>query len=261
MKNFLVFVCFFLYQSQSFADHTWNIFLSSRLQCTSDLARAYYRGLFINIDSSQPNDWNLLPADGTKRQWFSSMVDICVRKSKLESVRSFVAHLILRHIQDARIASDGLGKAASQIFYTRDVLSSPTNPIFDKSVWGARWDLMTKKVVADPQNPKVDLNDMAKILDDRVNWLRPNFDVAFNRLMFLRYGFVKKGEQSELSYEQMVRLFGVKQLVSSRFGWNDIKQQLPYVAQLLEKTIQDMKNKQKALMINISNPNIEPSLP
>jgi hypothetical protein len=79
--------------------------------------------------------------------------------------------------------------------------------------------------------------------------------------MFLRYGFVKKGEQSELSYEQMVRLFGVKQLVSSRFGWNDIKQQLPYVAQLLEKTIQDMKNKQKALMINISNPNIEPSLP
>lgn len=213
-----------------------NILISNHVQCTSQLARYAYRGLFVNADSAQPNDWhNDLIADGAK-QMYSSMTDVCLRKSKLENIKSFVAHLILHHINDARMAMDGLGKVS---------LVSSTQHVASGAVIGAG---AATSAAEGALNADV-IQDGVEYANDKVNFSNPNFEVSFKRLLFLRYGLIKNSRygHQDASNPRLAALFDRTSITTSLFGWEDVVAILPNVAQELDKTIKDMWVKKQSL--------------
>ncbi len=234
-----------------------NILISNHLQCTSDLARSYYRGLFVNVNSAQPNDWNnnLIENGDGKSQMYSSMTNICWRKSRLENVKSFVAHLILRHIADARRAMDGLG--ITPLEYATQVAVASTMGV-GSTVEGAVAGVAIGAAISGTAGAVVGgvsggalggANSLIKHANDRVNFKNPNFEVSFKRLLFLRYGLIKgtKYGQQDSSNLDLAALFDRTSITTSLFGWEDVQRLLPEVAQELDKTIKDMWIKWDAL--------------
>ena len=226
-------------------------------QCTPELAQNQYREYFESVDGNIVNDGD----KWTQSQFFSSLVEKCVRTSQLQTVKSFMAHFLLKHIQDARIAADGLGK--------------------DASMNSSRFTALN---VANASSAK-NTTQLATDLDNQVNLRRPDFQTAYQRMIFFRYGILSS--KSILQSAGLLDTSGHKtatytkdsakaaiasakssmqgllsaafndglitpvsnniEVIIGKFGWDDIQRILPDIAQELENTLQRMHQVKKSL--------------
>lgn len=236
----------------------WNYW--SFKQCTPELAQDQYRAYFEKTNSTDVNNGGKF----LQGQWYSSLVEKCVRNSNITTIKSFMAHLLLKHIMDARIAADGLGTEASMSSNSAQAEASAD-------------------ILAAAQEGG---ESMAKAADEQVNKRRPNFDTMYKRMIFFRYGILSrktvlqeanlldaegkktknynkknvkdafekktndiKGKLKALYEEGKIENISPYDLevVLGKFGWEDIKRVLPDVAKELEDTLERMHQIKKSL--------------